>query len=209
MGALNFDPIAALAEIEKRQGTPANVANPANPGSKISNFSRISRGPLAKSDFCGFPGASTAAPDAAVGGLPDGSLQNSELERWVEGIAMLRRDEPPPGFAMPRWEMLVDAGQRLLDRWGKQAVRLGWTTEDLFGVHPAAPAARYDVAGLVLFVHDGEVVTITEQTAAIRARDGNYLVYRRSAQIGAVPIWSVVPPVVRAENEGRGQPQPS
>jgi hypothetical protein len=64
-----------------------------------------------------------------------------------------------------------------LSRWGSSAHRLGWNELDLFGVHP--PAARFDAMGLVLLIHDGEVVALTAATATIRRTSGAVLSYRR------------------------------
>jgi hypothetical protein len=64
---------------------------------------------------------------------------------------------------------LINAVGLFLDRWGRQAVALGWDSIDLFGTLPAAPLARIDQQGLVFFLRDGgEVVGMTAHTATIR-----------------------------------------
>ena len=83
--------------------------------------------------------------------------------------------------------MLADA-ERFLSRWGAVAHSLGWTTLDLFGVHPIAPAARFDLMGLTLLLQGGEVVALTEHGATIHRSPNVALVYIRSSRTGAVCI---------------------
>ena len=59
-----------------------------------------------------------------------------------------------------------------LDRWGSEAAVLGWRTEDVFGIHPAAPSARYDAMGLVPLIGGGEVTVIDGIHPTIRRRKG-------------------------------------
>jgi hypothetical protein len=42
-----------------------------------------------------------------------------------------------------------------LDRFGQQAERLGWTADELFGLHPTVPMHRYDCMGM-LWMLQGE-----------------------------------------------------
>jgi hypothetical protein len=56
--------------------------------------------------------------------------------------------------------------------WGKTADRLGWTTLDLFGVHPTAPTARFDVMGLIPILRGRSVCVLTEKTATIECESG-------------------------------------
>jgi hypothetical protein len=84
-----------------------------------------------------------------------------------------------------RWRWI-----RFLDRWAAEAIRLGWTAEDVFGVHPAAPGARYDCAGLVPLIGGGEVVSIAADRATIRMPTGGELVYLRRPRPGAVALWA-------------------
>jgi hypothetical protein len=39
---------------------------------------------------------------------------------------------------------------------------MGWTTLDLFGVHPTRPAVRFDVMGLLLLLQGGEVRSVDQ-----------------------------------------------
>jgi hypothetical protein len=84
------------------------------------------------------------------------------------------------------WQRAVDDGRRFIVRWGEQAEKLGWTAEDLFGLHdpPEKPGqnyrrlSRYDAIGLVWLLHGRPVVTLTADRAVIGAADGPAF-YRR------------------------------
>ena len=62
---------------------------------------------------------------------------------------------------------------------------------DLFGVHPAAPASRFDAMGLFLLIGGGEVIALTASSATIRRRSGAVLTYRRSDRGEAVLMSKV------------------
>jgi hypothetical protein len=68
----------------------------------------------------------------------------------------------PPDVPMDRWQhqYINDAGL-FLDRWGREAEQLGCTAEDLFGLHPDAPMARYDRMGLIWMLKGERVVALT------------------------------------------------
>lgn len=79
-------------------------------------------------------------------------------------------------------------GRRFLSEWGSQAEALGWTADDLFGLHePSAKPhpsysrlSRYDCIGLIWLLQGLPVVALTDSTAAIQNPiDGNVLSYRR------------------------------
>ena len=68
-----------------------------------------------------------------------------------------------------RWEQAKHDAIEFLSDWGDQAAELGWTAEELFGLHPVALLTRYDVVGLVWSLNGKEVNAIDERTAKIRA----------------------------------------
>jgi len=86
-----------------------------------------------------------------------------------------------------RWQQAVEDSRRFLAQWGEQAVALGWTARDLFGLHqvPDSPhpsyrrLSRYDCTGLCWLLRGREVVALTESTAAIRHPSGSITTYRR------------------------------
>jgi hypothetical protein len=68
---------------------------------------------------------------------------------WHAILEELKQTPAPEWVSVDRWlEMAEDAGAFLSD-WSNAAHDLGWTALNLFGVHPVAPGARYDVIGLV------------------------------------------------------------
>ena len=86
-----------------------------------------------------------------------------------------------------RWQQAIEDGRRFLARWGEQAAALGWTTQDLFGLHtvPDAPTpsyrrlSRYDETGLIWLLQGRPVVALTEATATIKNPIG-VTIYRRN-----------------------------
>jgi hypothetical protein len=114
--------------------------------------------------------------------------------QWCEGLRRLAAAEPVAGFSCNRWQQLIEDGRELLGDWGEQAARLGWTAEDLFGVHPTAPATRYDVVGLAPLLMGRQVSVMTVDRAIIATRSGSMLTYRRG-QPGAVLLWDLVVPL--------------
>jgi hypothetical protein len=81
--------------------------------------------------------------------------------------------------------MIADA-ESFLTTWAAAADRLGWTTLDLFGVHPVAPASRFDVMGLIPMLRGDTVSALTEQFAAIQCVSGAGQSFRRPNNSGAV-----------------------
>jgi hypothetical protein len=115
--------------------------------------------------------------------------RSASPDYWIECLDSLSKSNAPDGFSPDRWRQLLDDGHAFLDQWGEQAVRLGWRAEDLFGVHPGAPAARYDAMGLVPLMGGRRVIAMTADTALIGTRNG-ILTYRRSG-LNAVSLWEL------------------
>ncbi len=112
---------------------------------------------------------------------------------WIEGFARLDPASPPKGFDKKRWRILINDGDRFLDQWGDEAARLGWTALDVFGVHPKAPGARYDAAGLVVLINGGDVISIKSDRATIQSNGGKALLtYLRRPRTGTVALWEIV-----------------
>jgi hypothetical protein len=103
--------------------------------------------------------------------------------RVFEALEARCPDHIEPG----RWQRAVEDGRRFLARWGEQAAALGWTTQDLFGLHnvPDAPTpsyrrlSRYDETGLIWLLRGRPVVALTDSAAAIENRTGAITIYRR------------------------------
>jgi hypothetical protein len=110
---------------------------------------------------------------------------DSPLE-WQAICDELKRSEPPTWASAERWRELVADAEGFLAVWGKAADQLGWTTLDLFGVHPTAPAARFDVMGLILILRGRKVSALAEQTATIDCNSGAKLTFFPRTGAGAV-----------------------
>jgi hypothetical protein len=99
---------------------------------------------------------------------------------WAEKFARQLIDGPPGDFSPMRWQAAIDGALRFVDQWGREAYMLGWRFEDLFGLHPVAPAARYDCRGLGWLLGDGgQVVAIDDSSATIRTIRGALQHFRR------------------------------
>ncbi|MGO8840852.1 MAG: hypothetical protein ACLQF1_06875 [Methyloceanibacter sp.] len=79
-------------------------------------------------------------------------------------------------------------GKAFLARWGEQAFFLDWTVDDLFGLHPIAPLARYDAMGLVWLLLARPVVALSEKSAAIENVSGAISLYRRYNKPALGPV---------------------
>jgi hypothetical protein len=95
------------------------------------------------------------------------------------------------------WQRAVEDGRRFLAQWGDQALALGWTGEELFGLHtpPADPhpsynrLSRYDCTGLVWMLVGNPVVALTEATAAIQHKSSGVCVPQGRILPGSITIY--------------------
>ena len=71
----------------------------------------------------------------------------------------------PAGVPRSRWEQAVYDAELFLAEWGSAAERLGWTADDLFGLHPTVPLSRVDCMGLVWLLKGERVAELTADTA--------------------------------------------
>jgi hypothetical protein len=93
----------------------------------------------------------------------------------------------PDGIEAAAWRRAVKDARAFLATWGEQAVALGWTSEDLFGLHQPAPRpsptyrrlSRHDATGLVWLLDGRRVVALTEDAATIATPNGGHLTFRR------------------------------
>jgi hypothetical protein len=108
---------------------------------------------------------------------------------WADLVAgmTLRIDNP---FSTEWLRQIIEDGALFFELWGAEATRLGWSAVDLFGVHPAAPAARLDLLGMVPLLRGSTVRGLTTTVATIAAPTGSILTYRRKDMRGAVLLWA-------------------
>ncbi|WP_448952430.1 hypothetical protein [Labrys neptuniae] len=86
---------------------------------------------------------------------------------FAEELAQLLRTNPLPDAK--RWEQAKHDAREFLADWGDLAAELGWSADDLFGLHPVAPLARYDAMGLIWLLQGQEVGDVSETAASIGA----------------------------------------
>jgi hypothetical protein len=98
---------------------------------------------------------------------------------WVEGYTRLCVMPPPADISERDWQAMVDGAGRLLEQWGGKLASLGWTVEDIFGIHGLAPIVRLDLAGLVRFLIRFELVDLTDEHALLMNARGARHAYRR------------------------------
>lgn len=159
MSALNFDPYAALAEIQNGEGLRANRANRAN----------VNRG-LALAPLA--PLALSPAQNVKT----NGGLIAPVSTAWKQAIARLDTDAPPYCFALTRWRQLVEDARWLADRHGASGAALGWTASDLFGLDPALDGW----GGLADRLEGARRVTLTDTVARWRSDELDGRLWRKT-----------------------------
>lgn len=106
---------------------------------------------------------------------------------WRKVFLDLRSSVVPcPGFTLQSWGGTHKKCIDFLDRWADEAVSLGWTTLELFGVHPQAGIVRPDFCGAIV-ISDAKVSAVTTSRIAFL----NTAFYRDTPgrPSGAVPLW--------------------
>lgn len=126
-----------------------------------------------------------------AGGADDGARGGAPAE-WHEILGDLERRNCPDWMGPERWDLLLGDAESFLSRWGHAAHAMGWKALDLYGVHPQAPAARFDVMGFLFLIQGGSVPVITASSASIQRRTGAHLTYRRHDTSGAVLVTKVL-----------------
>lgn len=106
-------------------------------------------------------------------------------------IDRLRAMAPPESFGAERWRQLLVDADLFFQQWADRPELLDWSDIDLLGVHPRAPAARYDAMGLLLLLNGGTVIELHTDSATIRSRGGSLLVYRKKRHSLAMPPWQL------------------
>jgi hypothetical protein len=95
-----------------------------------------------------------------------------------------------------RWQQCIRDAERFLAAWGDKAFALGWSADDLFGLHspPAKPRpvysrlTRYDATGLCWLLEGRRVIALSADTAAIECGNGNVVTYRKYRKPALGPL---------------------
>ncbi len=115
---------------------------------------------------------------------------------WADGFARLCTLPRHPDYTETRWQGLIDDAGLFLDQWAAKVDGLGWSTQEVFGVHHAKPSTRIDLQGLVPCIRGRKVVAVTANSATIETITGaRQRIFRRTdAQSpGRVAVWEIDP----------------
>lgn len=87
--------------------------------------------------------------------------------QWAEGLATLCVMPRPSDIDPKRWLAIINAAAIFADQWAVTAAKLGWTVQEVFGVHQDCPARRFDAAGLLMALADPDktLVELTQDEA--------------------------------------------
>jgi hypothetical protein len=110
-------------------------------------------------------------------------------DEWKDGMRRFAEMPTLPGFSRTVWRQAVIDGHQFLHENGTAAFVMGWSLEDLFGLHPECPAVRTDAMGLAFLMRGRRILRLGEFAATIELPRGGETVYRRGST-GAVVAWS-------------------
>lgn len=118
---------------------------------------------------------------------------------WRAGVLSLPDDRVPcPGMIWREpgqsgreavWYHVRKAMLAFLNEWGEAAADLGWSAEQLFGVHHAAAAFRSDSTGALVTVYPRRVVAICEREITLERRGSIQTFRGLTNPADSVPIW--------------------
>lgn len=155
---------------EHQQFARATLATPATPPCSAPNPNRVSGRP---ENF------GSRSIDSVL-------IMIEKRVRQLDGAS------PPSNFPANQWATGIAHTKQLLIECAERALSLGWTIEELFGVHPTAPAARYDAMGLAFALGEGDrVVCISKNSATIEAPTGAMQSFARATTEKGIAIWEL------------------
>jgi hypothetical protein len=105
------------------------------------------------------------------------------------------RSKCPELVEAERWQRALRDAETFVLNWAEQAQTLGWTVQELFGLHPVPqrPApnfrrlSRYDSTGLIWLLQGRNVIGLTETGAAIQSA-GAVVMYRKLRKPALGPL---------------------
>jgi hypothetical protein len=123
----------------------------------------------------------TDAPSLALPPTPQ-----PQARQWREAFARLSATTPPcPGVNLKKWPEMHTVALQFLSDHADRAADLGWTTEELLGVHPVVGAVRVDACS-ALMVSGGQPMVAVERD---RIRFGLTSYYHAKGKVPSVPVW--------------------
>jgi hypothetical protein len=128
------------------------------------------------------PSVSVFTADAV--GHEIGEAEREAIAVELGGVPIIYASEfarlqahPPAEVPRDRWDQFINDAGLFFDRWGKQAEAFGWRADELFGLDPVAPMARYDRMGLIWMLRGEAVLDISETAAKL---SGGLTFYRKA-----------------------------
>jgi hypothetical protein len=106
---------------------------------------------------CRISGRDRSVAQNAAGTMRDEDFATDVPAPYVQSFRALE-SACPDEVPKDRWLRCLDDARPFFRRWGQQAQRLGWSPQDLMGLHPTAPLARHDQMGLLWSLR-GQTVT--------------------------------------------------
>ena len=110
-----------------------------------------------------------------------------EAAEWRKAFGVLRPTSPPCRYVNPTaWANIHEACTDFIERFGAEAVRMGWTATELFGIHPKHGLLRVDWCG-VMITGGHKAIGIEPN----RILFGNVSGYRNVAGAPTgIPVWA-------------------
>jgi hypothetical protein len=123
-----------------------------------------------------------------------GTSTERDLGPYASALAAFRA-KCPAYVPEDRWHEAIADATAFVSEWGAQAQAFGWTSRELFGLHPVPeqPAANYsrlsrlDDMGLIWLLRGRPVILLTATEAVMRCHSGATLTYRRQNEPAAGP----------------------
>jgi len=113
-------------------------------------------------------------------------------KEWAEAFARMDCCQRPRHIHQKHWQEIVNDTGQLLDRHIHDIIRCGWSIADIFGCHRAVPDLRYDCMGLLILLHDREVVEVRPDGIVIRISTGTTQTFTKSPRNNeAIMIWEL------------------
>jgi hypothetical protein len=116
------------------------------------------------------PPRSSGAPATISATIQQRSAPGTAIPReWVQGVARLKEDRPPPDIPRHRWRQLVEDCHAFLrsEQLVHRAAQLGWDAVALFGCRCNHPLSYLGEAGLLWHLHGGRIVELHRDWAVI------------------------------------------
>lgn len=145
------------------------------------------KGKIAEIDPEGAPPKPPKPGSGGFGGYSQGhipELRSDALSVWRDALNALDPINPLHGFDKMRWRQLVEDARWVLDKFGKQAARDGWSTADLFGLWPGVPHA----GGIADRLRGSRSLVLTANRAHWRSW-GQVDRFNRGSYLDLLPFW--------------------